>query len=84
MTIESEPETIVSIQTSNTEILYALGVGDRMIGVSDYCNYPDEALEIQKVGATRYGCRADSFALARYRFCHDLPLQFARRHPEAI
>ena len=36
VTIESEPETIVSIQTSNTEILYALGAGDRMIGVSDY------------------------------------------------
>lgn len=50
VTIEKEPETIVSIQTSNTEILYALGVGDRLIGVSDYCNYPPEALEVQKVG----------------------------------
>lgn len=50
VTIESEPKSIVSIQTSNTEILYALGVGDRMVGVSDYCNYPPEALEVQKVG----------------------------------
>lgn len=50
VTIESEPETIVSIQASNTEILYALGVGDRMIGVSDYDNYPAEALDVQKVG----------------------------------
>ena len=50
VTIESEPESIVSIQTSNTEILYALGAGDRMIGVSDYCNYPAAALEVQKVG----------------------------------
>lgn len=50
VTIEKEPETLISIQTSNTEILYALGVGDRLIGVSDYCNYPPEALEVQKVG----------------------------------
>lgn len=50
VTIESEPETIISIQTSTTEILYALGAGDRLIGVSDYDNYPAEALEVQKVG----------------------------------
>lgn len=50
VTIEEEPETLISIQTSNTEILYALGVGNRLIGVSDYCNYPQEALEVQKVG----------------------------------
>jgi iron complex transport system substrate-binding protein len=49
--IDSEPEKIVSIQASNTEIAFALGLGDKMIGVSDYDNYPAEALEIQKVGA---------------------------------
>jgi len=51
VTIEEEPETIVSIQASNTEIAFALGLGDKIIGVSDYDNYPEEALEIQKVGA---------------------------------
>jgi len=51
VTIEEEPETIVSIQASNTEIAFALGLGDQIIGVSDYDNYPKEALEIQKVGA---------------------------------
>lgn len=50
VTIESEPESIVSIQASNTEIAYALGLGDKMVGVSDYCNYPPEALEKEKVG----------------------------------
>ncbi|MEW9053180.1 MAG: ABC transporter substrate-binding protein [Neobacillus sp.] len=49
--IDAEPEKIVSIQASNTEIAFALGLGDKMIGVSDYDNYPAEALEIQKVGA---------------------------------
>ena len=51
VTIDEEPETIVSIQTSNTEIAFALGLGDKIIGVSDYDNYPEEALEKQKVGA---------------------------------
>ncbi|WP_332630529.1 ABC transporter substrate-binding protein [Halalkalibacter flavus] len=51
ITIESEPETIVSIQASNTEVSFALGLGDKVIGVSDYCNYPAEVLDIEKVGA---------------------------------
>lgn len=51
VTIEEEPETIVSIQASNTEIAFALGLGDKIIGRSDYDNYPEEVLEIQSVGA---------------------------------
>ena len=51
VTIEKEPETIVSIQASNTEIAFALGLGDKIIGRSDYDNYPEEALKIQSVGA---------------------------------
>ncbi len=50
VTIESDPQTIVSIQASNTEIAFALGLGERIVGVSDYCNYPAEALEKEKVG----------------------------------
>ncbi len=50
VTIESEPDSIVSIQASNTEIVYALGLGDKVTGVSDYDNYPPEALEKEKVG----------------------------------
>lgn len=51
VTIEKAPESIVSIQASLTEILFALGMGDKIVGVSDYDNYPPEALEIEKVGA---------------------------------
>jgi iron complex transport system substrate-binding protein len=50
VTIEEEPKTIVSIQASHTEIAFALGLGDKIIGVSDYDNYPKEALEKEKVG----------------------------------
>jgi len=51
VTVDDEPESIVSIQASNTEIAFALGLGEKIIGVSDYCNYPEEALEKEKVGA---------------------------------
>lgn len=50
ITIEKEPESIISMQPSNTEIAYALGLGDKMIGVSDYCNYPVETADVEKVG----------------------------------
>ncbi|WP_042474066.1 ABC transporter substrate-binding protein [Bacillus ndiopicus] len=43
------PETIVSLQPSNTEILFSLGAGDKIIGATDYDNYPEEALNIERV-----------------------------------
>jgi iron complex transport system substrate-binding protein len=50
ITIYGIPERIVSLAPSNTEILFALGLGDRIVGVTDCCNYPTEALEIEKMG----------------------------------
>jgi len=46
--IPHEPRRIVSIAPSITETLFALGLGDRVVGVTRYCNYPPEVLE--KVG----------------------------------
>ena len=46
--IPHEPKRIVSIAPSITETLFALGLGDRVVGVTRYCNYPPEVLE--KVG----------------------------------
>ena len=43
------PETVVSLQPSNTEILFALGVGNKVIGVTDFDNYPEEAKDIEHV-----------------------------------
>ncbi|MGJ9385655.1 ABC transporter substrate-binding protein [Salipaludibacillus sp. CF4.18] len=51
VTIESEPESIVSLQPSNTEISFALGLGDKFVGVSEYDNYPPEVEDIEVVGA---------------------------------
>lgn len=43
------PERIVSLAPSNTEILYALGAGNRLVGVSQYCDYPPEVESLPKV-----------------------------------
>ena len=40
--LEANPERIVSLSPSNTEILFAVGAGDKVVGVTDYCNYPNE------------------------------------------
>ena len=44
------PQRIVSLAPSNTEILFALGLGDKVVGVTDFCDYPEEAQAIEKVG----------------------------------
>ena len=48
--INGVPQRIVSLAPSNTEILFALGLGDRVVGVTRYCNYPEEAKEREIVG----------------------------------
>lgn len=47
---DSAPVRIVSLVPALTETLFALGVGERVVGVSDYCDMPSEALELSKVG----------------------------------
>src|SRR5690606_36951859 len=37
------PKRIVSLAPSITESLFALGLGDRVVGVTRYCTYPPEA-----------------------------------------
>jgi len=49
VTISAEPERIVSLAPSHTEILFALGLGDRVMGVTHSCNYPPEAADKPKI-----------------------------------
>lgn len=52
--IEEEPEAIVSMIPSNTEIAYELGLGDKMVGLSDYDNYPEETADVEKIGGQEF------------------------------
>jgi iron complex transport system substrate-binding protein len=44
------PQRIVSTAPSITEMLYAVGLGDRVVGVTTFCHYPPEARSKPKVG----------------------------------
>ena len=48
--IDQVPQRIVSFGPSITTILFALGLGERVVGVSDYCDYPEAAKSKPKVG----------------------------------
>jgi iron complex transport system substrate-binding protein len=43
VTITERPKRIISLAPANTEILFALGLNDSIVGVTEYCNYPEEA-----------------------------------------
>lgn len=47
--IEEDPQKIVSLMPSNTEVAFALGVGDEVVGVSESDDYPEETKDIEKV-----------------------------------
>ncbi len=44
------PERIVSMSPALTETLFALGLGDRVVGVTRFCLWPEEALVLPKIG----------------------------------
>jgi len=48
--LDGVPQRIVSLAPSNTEILFALGLGDRVVGVTEYCNYPEAAKDKAVIG----------------------------------
>jgi iron complex transport system substrate-binding protein len=43
------PSRIISLKPNITEILFALGAGDRVVGVTKYCDYPQEVKKLPKV-----------------------------------
>ncbi|HEV8635040.1 MAG TPA: cobalamin-binding protein [Chloroflexota bacterium] len=51
VTIARPPQRIVSIAPSNTEILFALGLGDRVVAVDQYSNFPPEAKQKAQLGS---------------------------------
>jgi len=53
VSVTSETRRLISLAPSVTETLFALGLGDRVVGVTTYCDYPPETATIEKVGDTQ-------------------------------
>jgi iron complex transport system substrate-binding protein len=49
--LDGYPKSIVSISASTTEILFAVGAGDQVVGRDEYSTYPEAALNVPSVGA---------------------------------
>ncbi|MDH5202315.1 MAG: cobalamin-binding protein [Nitrospirota bacterium] len=44
------PNRIISLSPNVTEILFAMGLGDKIVGVTNFCDYPEEAKKKPKIG----------------------------------
>jgi len=47
---DTPPQRIISLSPGVTEILFAIGAGDRVVGVTEFCNYPEKAKSLPRVG----------------------------------
>lgn len=52
LTIPVDVKRVVSTAPSVTENIFAAGGGDRLVGVTTFCNYPEQAASIAKIGDT--------------------------------
>src|SRR6201993_4619236 len=57
------PRRVVTLAPNLTEIVFALGAGDRLVGASEYSDYPEAARRIPRVG----GLEVDAEKVAALR-----------------
>lgn len=51
VTLENEPVRVISVAPNITEMIYAIGAEDKLVGRTDYCDYPEEASKIESIGS---------------------------------
>jgi iron complex transport system substrate-binding protein len=81
VTVETKPQRIVSLAPSNTEILFAVGAGEQLVGVTTYCNYPQEAQTREQIG----GFSAETISMEKVIALEpDLVLSTGKLHETVI
>lgn len=50
--LPAQIERVISLAPSLTESVFAVGAGDKLVGVTSFCNYPEEAKKLPKIGDT--------------------------------
>lgn len=53
ITIDKEPTKVVSVGPNITETIYAVGMGSKLVGRTDYCDFPEEAKKVQSIGTLK-------------------------------
>jgi iron complex transport system substrate-binding protein len=64
LNVSEIPNRIVSLIPSHTEIVFALGLGDKVVAVDDYSDYPPAATSKAKVGSTLSGLSTEAIVIA--------------------
>ncbi|WP_417392451.1 ABC transporter substrate-binding protein [Gimesia sp.] len=55
VTIQTQPQRIISLMPAHTEILFAIGAGEQMVGCTTLCDYPPETDELKKIAIANPG-----------------------------
>jgi iron complex transport system substrate-binding protein len=50
VTLDKEPERVISVAPNITETIFAMGKQDKLVGRTDYCDYPEAVSDIESVG----------------------------------
>ncbi len=53
VTLEKEPEKIISVAPNITELIYKLGAEKKLVGRTDYCDYPEQVKDVESIGTLR-------------------------------
>lgn len=51
LTLDAEPQRVVSMSATATEMLFAIGAGEKLVAVDNFSNYPAETASLEKVDA---------------------------------
>lgn len=51
VTIEKEPQKVISIAPNISELIYKLDASDKLVGRTDYCDYPSEVTSVESIGS---------------------------------
>ena len=74
ITLEEEPDRIVSLTPSNTEILFELGLDEEIVGVNDNDNYPEQVAEKTRIGGMEYNLELITSLAPDIVFAHESSL----------
>ena len=74
ITLEEEPDRIVSLTPSNTEILFELGLDEEIVGVNDNDNYPEQVADKTRIGGMEYNLEVITSLAPDIVFAHESSL----------